>query len=85
MLQHARSVNLMGGATDYNDGFVLPLALDCATHIIGRRVRGTVRVFVCLCLRECIHVAACWEGECVSECDCECECKCECECECECE
>lgn len=34
--------NLMGEHTDYNDGFVLPVALDLATCILGRRRDGVV-------------------------------------------
>lgn len=34
-------VNLIGEHTDYNDGFVLPLAIDRGLRIAGRRIGGT--------------------------------------------
>jgi len=36
--------NLMGEHTDYNDGFVLPVALDLETVVVGRRIPGLVRL-----------------------------------------
>jgi galactokinase len=36
--------NLMGEHTDYNDGFVLPVALDLATYAIGRKAPSAVRL-----------------------------------------
>jgi galactokinase len=36
--------NLIGEHTDYNDGFVLPVALEMATFIVGRRRRGALRL-----------------------------------------
>ena len=36
--------NLIGEHTDYNDGFVLPVALELATYIAGRRIPGVVRL-----------------------------------------
>ncbi|MFT4229360.1 MAG: galactokinase [Microbacterium sp.] len=38
-------VNLIGEHTDYNDGFVLPFAIDRRTHVaLGRRGDGRIRV-----------------------------------------
>jgi galactokinase len=34
--------NLMGEHTDYNEGFVLPIAIDLATYVIGKRDPGTI-------------------------------------------
>jgi galactokinase len=34
--------NLIGEHTDYNDGFVLPAALELATYVAGRRREGVV-------------------------------------------
>jgi galactokinase len=36
--------NLIGEHTDYNDGLVLPLALDLETVLVGRRADGVVRL-----------------------------------------
>ena len=36
--------NIIGEHTDYNDGFVLPVALDCATYVVGRRRPDVVRL-----------------------------------------
>jgi galactokinase len=36
--------NLIGEHTDYNDGFVLPIALEAATYIVGRRRAGVARL-----------------------------------------
>ena len=35
-------VNLIGEHTDYNDGFVLPLALDLNTVVVGTFSKGNV-------------------------------------------
>ncbi len=38
-------VNLIGEHTDYNDGFVLPFAIEQRTHVaLGRRADGRIRV-----------------------------------------
>jgi galactokinase len=34
--------NLIGEHTDYNDGFVLPVALELATYVAGARREGVV-------------------------------------------
>ncbi|MDQ3661493.1 MAG: galactokinase [Actinomycetota bacterium] len=36
--------NLIGEHTDYNDGFVLPIALELSTYLAGRRVPDVVRL-----------------------------------------
>jgi galactokinase len=36
--------NLIGEHTDYNEGFVLPVALNLATYVAGRRTKGTIRL-----------------------------------------
>jgi galactokinase len=36
--------NLIGEHTDYNDGFVLPLAIDLETVLVGQRTDGVVRL-----------------------------------------
>jgi len=36
--------NLIGEHTDYNDGFVLPVALELATYVAGRRREGVISV-----------------------------------------
>jgi galactokinase len=36
--------NLIGEHTDYNDGFVLPVALELATWVCGRRADGVLRL-----------------------------------------
>ena len=36
--------NLIGEHTDYNDGYVLPAALDIATYLVGRRRDGVVKL-----------------------------------------
>lgn len=39
-------VNLIGEHTDYNDGFVLPMAISCGTMVAARaRADGLIRVF----------------------------------------
>ncbi len=37
--------NLIGEHTDYNEGFVMPVALDCGITIAGRRVEGKRAIF----------------------------------------
>lgn len=44
-------VNLIGEHTDYNDGFVLPMALELVTVIVGRKSDGDV-----------CHLATCAQG-----------------------
>ena len=36
--------NLIGEHTDYNNGFVLPVALELATYVAGRRIADKVRL-----------------------------------------
>lgn len=36
--------NLIGEHTDYNDGFVLPVAIDLETVLVGHRTEGVVRL-----------------------------------------
>ena len=36
--------NLIGEHTDYNDGFVLPIALELATYLAGRRIPDVVKL-----------------------------------------
>jgi galactokinase len=36
--------NLIGEHTDYNDGFVLPVALEMSTYVAGREVESEVRL-----------------------------------------
>lgn len=38
-------VNLIGEHTDYNDGFVLPVGLECAVWVAGRAATGRVSRF----------------------------------------
>ncbi len=39
-------INLIGEHTDYNDGFVLPMAIDCGTMVAARkRNDGEIRVY----------------------------------------
>ena len=38
-------VNLVGEHTDYNDGFVLPMAIDCGTVVAARLHGSDVRVY----------------------------------------
>jgi galactokinase len=38
-------VNLIGEHTDYNDGFVLPMAIDRGTVVVARRTGSDVRVY----------------------------------------
>jgi len=44
-------VNLIGEHTDYNDGFVFPMALELVTVIVGRKSDGNV-----------CHVGTCAKG-----------------------
>jgi len=38
-------VNLMGGHTDYNKGFVLPMALSLGTVVVGKKTElGLCRI-----------------------------------------
>lgn len=37
-------VNIIGEHTDYQDGFVLPMAIDRCTVVVGRRSEDNVRV-----------------------------------------
>ena len=36
--------NLIGEHTDYNEGFVLPVALELATYVAGRRIQDRIRL-----------------------------------------
>src|SRR5581483_314612 len=37
-------INLIGDHTDYNDGFVLPIAIDLECHVCGRATDGELRL-----------------------------------------
>ena len=40
-------VNLIGEHTDYNDGFVFPIALEKSTYVVGRRIEGDTCKITC--------------------------------------
>jgi galactokinase len=56
-------VNLIGEHTDYNDGLVLPCAIDRATAVVaGPRDDDRVRVFSQEQGAEASFASACWRG-----------------------
>ena len=46
-------VNLIGEHTDYNDGFVLPMALPLVTVVLGRKKEGNGQFSVVTTSKEC--------------------------------
>ena len=46
-------VNLIGEHTDYNDGFVLPMALPLVTVVLGRKKEGAGQFSVVTTSKEC--------------------------------
>ena len=46
-------VNLIGEHTDYNDGFVLPMALPLVTVVVGRRSGNNDKFCVVTTSKEC--------------------------------
>ena len=46
-------VNLIGEHTDYNDGFVLPMALPLVTVVLGRKKEGNGQFSVITASKEC--------------------------------